>query len=146
LLPIGVDARTHRVFLDQEVPDYYVEKTILETEPIRFCMDIKSKSTSKFFGWVNVKSLVQYQKFATDCEIPVYLIFYDSSSGRVSHADIWASHGEPFQARDKNMTVVMSYLSGLPHLDLTPISPKPVPDLPKSISVKSGIEKFLISP
>ncbi|MCD6445882.1 hypothetical protein J7L49_03750 [Candidatus Bathyarchaeota archaeon] len=78
IYPIGVDLRQHRVIIKDELPDYLAEKG-----GEVFCFDVKAKSSTKYFGWVNERAALSYRKLAETCNVPVYLNFVQVIGGKV---------------------------------------------------------------
>jgi hypothetical protein len=121
LHPVGRDLREAEVFLNREVPDYFVEKIIDSDESISFCFDVKSKSKEKWFGWVNEKSIRDYQRFSEICEVDVYVIFLliedEENSINVAYADIFKEQVRNISSWDGNKVSVLPYKKGLPYLN-----------------------------
>lgn len=109
---LGVDLRKQEVIIEEELPDYIVEKA----DDI-FCYDAKAKSSMKYFGWVNERAIVSYRKLAEACEVPVYLIFVQVESGNVkgdAHCNV---QDEPLgrgRAWNGNVVWILPWKKGLP--------------------------------
>lgn len=78
IFPIGVDLRQRRVIIENEVPDYLAERG-----KELFCFDVKSKTSLRYFGWVNERAVRSYRELVNECNISVYLIFVHVVQGKV---------------------------------------------------------------
>ena len=115
LYSFGVDLREYEVIIENELPDY-----IAERESRLFCFDVKSKSSTKSFGWVNERAATSYRKLAKECSVTIYLIFVQVVArrllGRTGNCSI---EDEPISKRkvwDGNIVWVFRWKEGLPYL------------------------------
>ena len=113
LYPLGVDLREHEVIIENELPDYMVEKgTSL------FCFDAKSKSSTDTFGWVNERAVVSYRKLAEQCSVKIYLIFVQVVARKILNKSGYCSIEDgPIYKReawDGNIVWVFGCKEGLP--------------------------------
>jgi hypothetical protein len=124
LHPIGKDLRDKKVFLNREVPDYYVEKIVDSESNICFCFDVKSKSIKDYYGWVNERSVNHYRKFSKMCKVKVFVIFLiidDYSITRdFAYSNIFQNKKSSHISWDKNRVYVLPYQKGLPFLRKPP--------------------------
>jgi len=112
--PIGLDLREHRVIIKDELPDYFAEK-----DDEVFCFDVKSKSSTRHFGWVNERAIINYRKLSKECDVPVYLIFVQVIVGyfigEVGYSDIWwKPKVRNYRAWDGNRVWMFNWKKGLP--------------------------------
>ena len=115
LYPLGVDMRKHAVIIENELPDYIVEKgTDL------FCFDAKAKSSTNSFGLVNERAANSYRNFAKECSVLVYLIFVKVVANRVFDKVGYCSiSDEPIEisrAWDGNKIWVFRWSQGIPNI------------------------------
>lgn len=110
--PLGVDLRKHEVIIEDELPDYIVEKNGKV-----FCFDVKSKSSIKYFGWANERAIVSYKKLVKACNVPIFLIFTQVVSGKVRGEIMYSNvEDEPIkkkQAWDGNIVWIFRWEKGL---------------------------------
>jgi len=123
LHPIGKDLRFRGVMIQNEVPDYYVER-IIDIESIDkfnyFCLDIKSKSKVEYFGWINERAVHGYNKLSRSCKVSVYLIFILMENGnpteKYGYCDLSETPKKRKIAWDKNSVLIYEWEAGLPFL------------------------------
>lgn len=86
--PIGIDLRQRKVIIKDELPNYFAEK-----DDEAFVFDVKAKSSTRYFGWVNERAVISYRKMSKRCDVPVYLNFVQVVGGQVrgqiGYCDIW---------------------------------------------------------
>lgn len=115
MYPLGVNLRESRVIIENELPDYLVEK-----DNNLFCFDAKSKSSSKSFGWINERAAISYRKLAKQCLVRIYLIFVQVVAGKVLEKTGSCNiEDEPVNIRnawDRNTVWVFSCEEGLPFI------------------------------
>ena len=118
LYPLGVDLRMREVIIENELPDYVVEKG-----SDLFCFDAKAKSSTNSFGWVNERAAMSYRKLAKECSVPIYPVFVQvvakKALGRTAHCNI---EDEPISKRtawNGNKVWVFRWKEGLPRLQST---------------------------
>lgn len=123
LHPIGKDLRHKRVMIQNEVPDYYVERIVdLESTSNSncFCIDVKSKRRIEYFGWVNERAMHGYKKLSRNCNISVYLIFILMQDGKPTEKYGYSNLSEASikkkSAWDKNSVLIYDWKAGLPFL------------------------------
>ena len=110
--PLGVDMRKRRVIVENELPDYVVERG----EEI-FCFDVKAKTSIQRFGWVNERAALSYQQLAARCNISVYVNFVQVVGSRVrsnvGYCDIETEAIERKKAWNGNIVLVYKWEKGL---------------------------------
>lgn len=128
LHPIGKDHRNTRVFIENETPDYFLEKIIDLTPyeiPKKFCLDIKSKSSYHFFGYVNLNAFQKYKKFSQACNMEVFLIFCliskDSTNQfnpvhNLGYSSLSSKIKSTIKAKDGNKVLILEWKKGLPYV------------------------------
>jgi len=113
--PIGVDLRKHEVIIQDELPDYLLEKNA-DT----FCFDVKAKSSTQYFGWVNERAVLSYRKLAKACSVPVYLVFVEvvakKITGRFGYCNIEDEPIRKKQAWNGNVVWMFNWKEGLVRL------------------------------
>ena len=114
IYPLGVDLRNYEVIIEEELPDFVIEK-----EDDLFCCDAKAKSSVKYFGWVNERAIVSYRKLAEACQVPIYLVFLQVEGGNVKCDAYCNIQDETFgkkQAWNGNVVWIFPWKKGLPGL------------------------------
>ena len=110
--PVGVDLRKQEVIIEDELPDYLVEK-----KGDIFCFDVKSKSSEEYFGWVNERAVESYRKLYEACDVPVYLIFAQvvggDVKGKVGFCDVRENPVRKTRAWNGNVVWIFSWKEGL---------------------------------
>ena len=111
--PIGVDLRRQKVIIKDELPNYFAEKN-----SDVFCFDAKAKSSVRYFGWVNERSVTSYRKLAKKCKVPVYLIFVQvvggQAKGQVGYCDVfWKPRVKGRRAWNGNLVWIFNWKNGL---------------------------------
>jgi len=126
LHPIGKDLRFESVLIKNEVPDYYVEKIIDTKNIISFCFDVKSKSKKDYFGWINKRSIEDYQRFSQYCDVDVYIIFIIIEKNQIirdfAYSNVFNDEIDHTIAWDKNEVLIFPYNEGLPFINRNPNS------------------------
>lgn len=124
LHPIGKDLRHQKVFIKNEVPDYYVEKIIDTKEKIEFCFDVKSKSRKSSYGWINEKSIKDYRKFSRICGVKVFGLYMIVENRTIvrdfAYSEIFQNRINQLIASDGNTVFVFEYKIGLPFIKKNP--------------------------
>ncbi len=110
--PVGVDLRQHKVIIEDELPDYVVEKN-----SEIFCFDAKSKSSVNYFGWVNSRAAKSYRKLAKACGVLVYLFFVQvigrNVRGETGYCSVEDDPIEKRRAWNGNIVWIFNWKRGL---------------------------------
>lgn len=111
--PLGKDLREKRVIMKNEIPDFYIERYNIE-----FAFDIKSKSSIKYFGWINERAVKGYKKFSCDTGLNVYAFFVlikdEKVVNKIGFSNINEKELKIERAWDGNIIYKYKWNKGLP--------------------------------
>jgi len=119
--PLGVDKREERVIVKNDIPDLYIERSFL-SNTLLFCLEIKTKSSKKFIGWINKRAHKGYTELIDNCNIPIYIAnCYSPKTDKKLNKWYWHQINNEYTettAWDKNTVCIFSKIfEGLPFID-----------------------------
>ena len=113
IFALGKDIRNKDALIKNSLPDF-----ILIRDYDIIALDIKSKSTTDYFGWVNERAVDGYRKFVKKINIPTYALFIHvnliAKQFIVGYSDIMTTPQKTIIAHDKNKVQIFDWQKGFP--------------------------------